>query len=171
MDVIDGSPLYGIDYLSRKQAPSKKTSSWLTNATIFHCIFSRLWMTEETPKAEYLLQGVQKLLYLVITPLTFNRLTDLKTLWHGQCSYLLVWFGVSYLCLCGQVPWEIWGMFRSKFWVKTKISRNFNVYLSQSSIYTNQLTCRMLCVHRSRWIKDVKEKIITAIDDIDDQER
>ena len=26
----------------------------------------------------------------------------------------------------------------------------------------NQLTCRMLCVHRSRWLTDVKEKIITV---------
>ena len=29
----------------------------------------------------------------------------------------------------------------------------------------------MLCVHSSRWLKGIKEKIITAIDDIDDRER
>ena len=29
----------------------------------------------------------------------------------------------------------------------------------------------MLCVHRLRWLQDVKEKIIMAIDDIDDRER
>ena len=29
----------------------------------------------------------------------------------------------------------------------------------------------MLCVHRSRWLTDVKEKIITVIDHIDDRER
>ena len=28
----------------------------------------------------------------------------------------------------------------------------------------------MLCVHRSRWLKDVKEKIIKAIDHIDHQQ-
>ena len=29
----------------------------------------------------------------------------------------------------------------------------------------------MMCVHHSWWLKDVKEKIITAIDHIDDRER
>ena len=54
---------------------------------------------------------------------------------------------------------------------KKKISRNSNVYLSRSSISMNQLTCRMLCVHHSWWLEDVKEKIITAVDDIHNWER
>ena len=29
------------------------------------------------------------------------------------------------------MPWEIWGIFRSKFWVKTYISGNYKICLSQ----------------------------------------
>ena len=47
---------------------------------------------------------------------------------------------------------------------KNKNLREFQCILS--SISMKQLTCRMVCVHCSWWLKDVKEKIITAIDHI-----
>ena len=56
------------------------------------------------------------------------------------------------------------------------LSKNKNLQEFQSLSFSiinihDQLTDRMSCVHHSRWLKDVKEKIITAVDHIEDQER
>ena len=69
------------------------------------------------------------------------------------------------------MPWEIWDMFRSKCWVKTKISRNSNAYLSRPWIWsiTVMIFSFTSLSHHERCSHSISH--VNWFMDIDDRER